>query len=95
MGTSGAPGVSVRERAGVLAVSDQWEGKERRARGRPPRSDGPATLNLTIRVTPAEKLALERLATRNRAESLADFCRLVLNEAAEDGGDVAPLRTAS
>ncbi len=72
---------------------NQWEGKERR-RGRPSRSDQPASINLTIRVTQAEKLRLIAWAEQNRAESLADFCRLILNEAAEEEGLRPPLHAA-
>jgi len=74
-------------------MSEQWEGK-RRGPGRPSRCPEPASINLVIRVTQAEKLRLIAWAEENRAESLADFCRLILNEAAEDDGRLPPLHAA-
>lgn len=63
---------------------------EPRRRGRPPRGDAPATGEIRIRVTPAEVARLRLVALRSQT-SVSDFCRLVINMAAEEAGEPAPL----
>ena len=54
-------------------------------RGRKPIGDGPATAKVELRVTPAQRLELQRVATANRT-GVAGMLREAVNECVADSG---------
>jgi len=59
--------------------------------GRPPLSDVAATQRITVRVTPAQRLELRRVASDNRT-GMAGIIREAVNEYVADYGDRHPFR---
>jgi len=59
--------------------------------GRPPLSDVAATQRITVRVTPAQRLELRRVASDNRT-GMAGIIREAVNEYVADYGDHHPFR---
>lgn len=63
--------------------------------GRPPLNDVPATTRIMVRVTPAQRLELRRVATDNRT-GVSGIIREAVNEYVSDYGDRRPFgRTKS
>jgi hypothetical protein len=54
--------------------------------GRPPLADAPATSRIYVRVTPAQRLELRRVASDNRT-GMSGIIREAVNEFVSDYGD--------
>lgn len=60
-------------------MSDQWEGPERRQRGRPTLADEAAEITLKIRVTKTQFAKLQAAARNNQHEHLATYLRELID----------------
>jgi hypothetical protein len=59
--------------------------------GRPPLYDAPATTRIWVRVTAAQRLELQRVASDNRT-GVSGVIREAVNEYVSDAGDRRPFR---
>lgn len=73
---------------------NQWEGKERRGRGRPP-SEEPAEVVLTLRVTKAQFFALERAMKDNQHKHLATYLKELIDAGVLESQDTPIFSRAS
>jgi hypothetical protein len=62
---------------------------KRRRTGRPPIADTPATTRIQVRVTPAQRLELRRMASDNQT-GVAGLLREAINEVVADSHDRRP-----
>ena len=61
----------------------------KRRTGRPPIADVPATARIEVRVTPAQRLEIQRVASDNRT-GLSGILREAVNEFVADYGEKPP-----
>ena len=62
---------------------------KKRTVGRPPIADTPATARISVRVTPAQRLELQRMASDNQT-GVAGLLREAINEVVADSHDRRP-----